>query len=61
MKPFNVFPYDSNIDFMRMRWVSLSVALLLMLVAIAHQSLRAHRLPGEDTAHDQSHADRRAN
>ncbi|QNN47173.1 protein translocase subunit SecF [Thermomonas brevis] len=34
MKPFNVFPYDSNIDFMRMRWVSLSVALLLMLVAV---------------------------
>ena len=34
MKPFNVFPYDSNIDFMRMRWVSLSVALLLMVVAV---------------------------
>ena len=34
---------------------------MLMLVAIAHQSLRAHRLPGEDTAHDHSHADGRAN
>ena len=34
MKSFNVFPYDSNIDFMRLRWVSLSVALLLMLVAV---------------------------
>ncbi len=34
MKPFNVFPYDSNIDFMRLRWVSLSVAFLLMVVAI---------------------------
>ena len=34
MKPFNVFPYDSNIDFMRMRWVSLAVAFLLMVVAI---------------------------
>ena len=34
MKPFNVFPYDSNIDFMRMRWVSLSVAFLLMVVAV---------------------------
>ena len=34
MKPFNVFPYDSNIDFMRVRWISLSVALLLMLVAL---------------------------
>ena len=31
MKPFNVFPYDSNIDFMRMRWVSVSVAVLLMV------------------------------
>ena len=34
MKPFNVFPYDSSIDFMRMRWVSLSVAVLLMVVAL---------------------------
>ena len=34
MKPFNVFPYDSNIDFMRMRWVSVSIAALLMLVSI---------------------------
>ena len=34
MKPFTLFPNDSNFDFMRMRWVSLSVALLLMLVAI---------------------------
>ena len=34
---------------------------MLMLVAIAHQSLRAHRLPGEDTAHDNPHADGRAN
>jgi len=34
MKPFNVFPHDSNIDFMRMRWVSLSIALLLLLVAV---------------------------
>ena len=34
MKPFNVFPYDSNIDFMRLRWVSLSVALLLLVVAL---------------------------
>ena len=40
MKPFNVFPYDSNIDFMRMRWVSLSVALLLMLVAIGAMATR---------------------
>ena len=34
MKPFNVFPYDSNFDFMRLRWVSLAVAALLMVVAI---------------------------
>lgn len=34
MKPFNLFPYDSSIDFMRMRWVSLGVALLLSVVAI---------------------------
>lgn len=40
MKPFNVFPYDSNIDFMRMRWVSLSVALLLMVVALGAMGAR---------------------
>ena len=34
MKPFNVFPYDRNFDFMRMRWVALVVAALLTLVAI---------------------------
>ncbi|MDQ3511316.1 MAG: protein translocase subunit SecF [Pseudomonadota bacterium] len=34
MKPFNLFPYDSKIDFMRMRWVSLSIAAVLMLVSI---------------------------
>ena len=34
MKPFNVFPYDSNIPFMRMRWVSLIVAALIMFVGI---------------------------
>ena len=34
MKPFNVFPYGSNIDFLRLRWVSLAVAALIMLVAI---------------------------
>lgn len=34
MKPFNVFPYDSNIDFMRLRLVSLGVAFLLMVVAL---------------------------
>ena len=34
MKPFNVFPYDSNIHFMRLRWVSLVVAALIMFVGI---------------------------
>ncbi|HRO63767.1 protein translocase subunit SecF [Thermomonas sp.] len=40
MKHFNVFPYDSNIDFMRMRWVSLSVAALLMLVSLVAMGTR---------------------
>ena len=34
MKPFNVFPYDSKIDFMRLRMISLAVAALIMFVAI---------------------------
>src|SRR5689334_20179682 len=34
MKPFNVFPYGSTIDFMRMRMVSLIVAGLLLVGAI---------------------------
>jgi preprotein translocase subunit SecF len=34
MKPFNVFPYDSNIHFMRLRWVSLAIAALLLFGAI---------------------------
>lgn len=34
MKPFNVFPYDSKIDFMRLRMISLAVAALIMFVGI---------------------------
>jgi preprotein translocase subunit SecF len=34
MKPFNVFPYDSNFDFMRLRVASLIVAAAIMFVAI---------------------------
>ncbi|MFP7722779.1 protein translocase subunit SecF [Lysobacter sp. A3-1-A15] len=34
MKPFTLFPHDSNFDFMRVRWVSLGIALVMMLVAI---------------------------
>ena len=40
MKPFNLFPYDSTIDFMRLRWISLSVALLLMVVALGAMGAR---------------------
>ncbi|MFZ5661971.1 MAG: protein translocase subunit SecF [Pseudomonadota bacterium] len=40
MKPFNVFPYDSRFDFMRLRWVSLAVALLLLLAAVAAIGLK---------------------
>ena len=34
MKPFNVFPYDSSFDFMRLRVALLIVAALIMFVAI---------------------------
>ncbi|MBU8976357.1 MULTISPECIES: protein translocase subunit SecF [unclassified Lysobacter] len=34
MKPFNIFPYDSNINFIRLRWISLSIAMLMLVVAI---------------------------
>ena len=34
MKPFNIFPYHINIDFMRLRWISLSAALLLLVVSL---------------------------
>lgn len=34
MKPFNVFPYDSAIDFMRLRMISMIVAAAIMFVGI---------------------------
>ena len=34
MKPFNLFPYDSNFNFMRLRYISLAIATLIMVVAI---------------------------
>lgn len=34
MKPFNVFPYDSKIDFMRLRTISTVVALAILLIAL---------------------------
>lgn len=43
MKFFNVFPYDSRIDFMRLRWVSLTIAALLTLVSIGSMAFNATR------------------
>jgi len=34
IKQFNVFPHDSNFDFMKLRWVSLVVVTLIMFVGI---------------------------
>lgn len=39
MKPFNVFPYDSNINFIRLRWISLGLALAMLLVAIGAMAI----------------------
>jgi preprotein translocase subunit SecF len=44
MKPFNLFPYDSKFDFMRLRWVSLATAALLVLVSIG--AMLYHTFPG---------------
>jgi preprotein translocase subunit SecF len=40
MKPFNVFPYDSKIDFMRLRVLSTVVAALIMFVAIGAMAVK---------------------
>ena len=40
MKPFNVFPYDSNFNFMRLRWASLGLALALLLVSIGAMAFK---------------------
>lgn len=40
MKPFNVFPYGSAFNFMRLRWVSLAIALALMVVAIGAMAFK---------------------
>ena len=40
MKPFNVFPYESNIHFMRLRWVSLTIAALIMFVALGAMAFK---------------------
>jgi preprotein translocase subunit SecF len=41
MKPFNLFPYDSNLNFMRLRYVSLGIATLIMVVAIGAMALKS--------------------
>ena len=40
MKPFNVFPYDSKFNFMRLRWISLAIAAALLVVAVAAMATR---------------------
>ncbi|HVR81357.1 MAG TPA: protein translocase subunit SecF [Luteimonas sp.] len=44
MKPFNVFPYDSNVNFMRLRWVSLVIAALIMFVGIGAMVFKGFNL-----------------
>ncbi|WP_159016226.1 protein translocase subunit SecF [Cognatiluteimonas profundi] len=41
MKPFNLFPYDSNLNFMRLRYISLGIATLIMVVAIGAMALKS--------------------
>jgi preprotein translocase subunit SecF len=41
MKPFNLFPYDSNVDFMRLRYVSIAIAALIMFVAIGAMATKS--------------------
>ena len=40
MKPFNIFPHDININFLRLRWIALGVSLLLILVSIGSIATR---------------------
>ncbi|MCF7222727.1 protein translocase subunit SecF [Marilutibacter chinensis] len=40
MKPFNLFPYDSKIDFMRLGRVSLAIAVLLVLGSFAAMAFK---------------------
>ncbi len=40
MKPFNLFPPDANIDFMRWRRVSLTVSVLIMLVSFGAMAFK---------------------
>jgi preprotein translocase subunit SecF len=40
MKPFNIFPYDSNFDFMRLRMISLTIAALLLVGALGAMAFK---------------------
>ncbi len=40
MKPLNVFPYDSKFDFMRLRWISLALVLLTLVIAVGSMATR---------------------
>ncbi|TWI10653.1 protein translocase subunit SecF [Aerolutibacter ruishenii] len=40
MKPFNVFPYGSNFDFMRLRWVSLGLSVALLLISFGSMAIK---------------------
>jgi preprotein translocase subunit SecF len=44
MKPFNVFPYDSTFDFMRLRMYSLVVAAVIMFIAIGGMLIKQFNL-----------------
>jgi preprotein translocase subunit SecF len=44
MKPFNVFPYDSKFDFMRLRMISLTIAAIIMFVAIGAMAFNKFNL-----------------
>jgi len=44
MKPFNVFPYDSSFDFMRLRMASLTIAAIIMFVAIGAMAVKQFNL-----------------
>src|SRR6476469_7197787 len=41
MKPFNLFPYDSNLNFMRLRYISIGIATLVMVIAIGAMALKS--------------------
>lgn len=44
MKPFNVFPYDADIQFMRIGWLSLTIAALLVVISLG--AMLVNSFPG---------------